>query len=82
MLAGNVQVIQEYQDGATSCEGTTEQTSRQKDKEEDFFENKKSRHNQLSKPLQEEWSILKMIAPVLVFYPFSDISLPQTVNSE
>ena len=26
----------------------------EKDKEEDFFENKKSRHNQLSKPLQEE----------------------------
>ena len=47
----------------------------EKDKEEDFFENKKSRHNQLAKPLQEEWFILKMIAPVLVFYPFSNISL-------
>ena len=39
----------------------------EKDKEEDFFENKKSRHNQLSKPLQEEWFILKMIAPVFSF---------------
>ena len=39
----------------------------EKDKEEDFFENKKSRHNQLSKPLQEEQFILKMIAPVFSF---------------